>query len=150
MPMPQNFDVIITGGGVIGASIAWRLARNHLHVLLLDARTIGSEASSAAAGMLTPGGEFDQPLPARFRASQPRAISPISLRSLQADSGLPVEFRRANAIQIAFTPAELDSTLQRASLHRPRPSSAPLLPSSPPMPSAPSTTPTKPSSIPLA
>ena len=61
--MPDRFDVIIAGGGVIGASIAWRLARNHLRVLLLDAAKIGSEASSAAAGMLTPGGEFDQPSP---------------------------------------------------------------------------------------
>src|ERR1700722_5068276 len=54
--MPAEFDVLIAGGGVIGASIAWRLARNQVRVVLLDAAAkIGSEASSAAAGMLSPG-----------------------------------------------------------------------------------------------
>jgi glycine/D-amino acid oxidase-like deaminating enzyme len=35
--MPDRFDVIIAGG-VIGASIAWRLARNQVRVPLLARR----------------------------------------------------------------------------------------------------------------
>jgi hypothetical protein len=32
-----DYDIIIAGGGVIGASIVWRLARNHLRIIALPA-----------------------------------------------------------------------------------------------------------------
>jgi glycine oxidase len=116
--VPTDYDVVIAGGGVIGASIAWRLARNHLSVLLCDARAIGSEASSAGAGMLTPGGEFDQPSPLLDFAIGSLAQYDDFVTAIQADSGLPVEFRRTNAIQIALTAAELESFTQRAAFQR--------------------------------
>src|SRR6202453_3277892 len=104
-----DFDVIIAGGGVIGASIAWRLARNHRRVLLLDAAKIGSEASSAAAGMLSPGGEFDRPSPLLDFAIGSLAQYDDFVAAIQTDSGLPIEFRRSSAIPIALTPGELES-----------------------------------------
>jgi glycine oxidase len=113
-----NFDAIIAGGGVIGASIAWRLARNNLRVLLLDAATIGAEASSAAAGMLAPGGEFEQPSPMLDFALSSLAKYDDFVSALQADSGLLIELRHTGAVQIALTPAELESLAQRASLQR--------------------------------
>jgi glycine/D-amino acid oxidase-like deaminating enzyme len=102
--MSDHFDVIIAGGGVMGASIAWRLARNHLRVLLCDARTIGSEASSAAAGMLAPGGEFDDPSMLDL-ATRSLASYPDFIRSIEADSGLPIEFRQTSALEIVLTGA---------------------------------------------
>jgi glycine oxidase len=116
--VPTDFDVIIAGGGVIGASIAWRLARNHLRVLLSDARAIGSEASSAAAGMLAPGGEFDQPSPLLDFAVDSLARYQNFVAELEADSGLPIEFRRAAAVQIALTDSELESLTARAAFQR--------------------------------
>jgi glycine oxidase len=112
-----NFDVIIAGGGVIGASIAWRLARNHLRVLLLDAGKIGSEASSAAAGMLSPGGEFDQPALFDFAISSLAKYDEFAA-ALQADSGKCVELRHVGAVQIALTNAELESISARAASQR--------------------------------
>jgi len=112
--MPDRFDVIIAGGGVIGASIAWRLARNHRRVLLLDASRIGVEASSAAAGMLAPGGEFEEPSPLLTFATESLAKYDGFIAAIQADSGLPVEFRRTSAVQIALTSAESESLTQRA------------------------------------
>jgi glycine oxidase len=116
--MPDRYDVIIVGGGVIGASIAWRLARNHRRVLLLDAGKIGSEASSAAAGMLSPGGEFDQPSPLLDFAIGSLAQYDDFVAAIQNDSGLPIEFRRSSAIQIALTAAELESLTARAAMQR--------------------------------
>ena len=116
--MPDLYDVIIAGGGVIGASIAWRLARNHRRVLLLDAGKIGSEASSAAAGMLSPGGEFDQPSPLLDFAIGSLAKYDDFVAAIQTDSGLPIEFRRSTAIQIALTPGELQSLTARAAAQR--------------------------------
>jgi glycine oxidase len=113
-----DYDVIIAGGGVIGASIAWRLARNHLRVLLLDAAKIGSEASSAAAGMLTPGGEFDQPSPMLDFAIASLAQYDDFVDAIQADSGLPIDFHRKDAIQIALDNSELESLIARAAFQR--------------------------------
>jgi glycine oxidase len=113
-----DYDVIIAGGGVIGASIAWRLARHHLRVLLSDARAIGSEASSAAAGMLAPGGEFDQPSPMLDFAIGSLAQYDDFVDAIQSDSGLPVEFHRTGAIQIALTNSELESLTARAAFQR--------------------------------
>lgn len=116
--MLDRYDVIIAGGGVIGASIAWRLARNHRRVLLLDAAKIGSEASSAAAGMLAPGGEFDQPSPLLDFAISSLAKYDDFVNAVRADSGLPVEFHQTGAIQIALTSAELESLSRRATSQR--------------------------------
>jgi glycine oxidase len=113
-----DFDVIIAGGGVIGASIAWRLARNHLRVLLVDASKIGAEASSAAAGMLAPGGEFDQPSPLLDFAISSLGQYQNFVAEIETDSDLPIEFRRTGAIQIALTDSELTSLSQRAAFQR--------------------------------
>ena len=116
--MPDRFDVIIAGGGVIGASIAWRLARNQRRVLLLDAAKIGSEASSAAAGMLAPGGEFEHPSPLLDFALGSLAKYADFVAALQNDSGLPIELRHTGAVQIAITTGELRALSERAALQR--------------------------------
>jgi glycine oxidase len=116
--MPTVYDVIIAGGGIIGASIAWRLARERIRVLLLDAAKMGSEASSAAAGMLAPGGEFDQPSPLLDFAMDSLAQYDDFVAALQADSGLPIEFRHTSAVQIALTADELESLSRRAASQR--------------------------------
>ncbi|HEX5228601.1 MAG TPA: FAD-dependent oxidoreductase [Bryobacteraceae bacterium] len=122
--MPDSYDAIIIGGGVIGASIAWRLARGQHRVLLLDAAHVGAEASSAAAGMLTPGGEFDDPT-LRDMANRSLAIYPDFVRDLEADSGLSVDFRRTGTVELdvpprhgsrLLTPGELRNLLPLAPL----------------------------------
>ena len=154
--MAPDYDVIIAGGGVIGASIAWRLARNNRRVLLLDAAKIGSEASSAAAGMLTPGGEFDQPSPLLDFAIGSLAKYQDFVAALEADSGLRVEFRQmARSRSPSPTPSLNRSPgallfSERQAFHRrflPATNSAPWSRWSGPTLLAPSTTPTKPLSI---
>ena len=54
-------EVLIVGGGLIGSSIAWRLAQKGARVTIADAGNLGGEASPAGAGMLSPGAEFDKP-----------------------------------------------------------------------------------------
>ena len=54
----MDADVIVVGGGVIGAAIAWRAARSGLTVTLVDPGgddpRVGDKASLVAAGMLGP------------------------------------------------------------------------------------------------
>lgn len=97
--MPDQFDAIIAGAGIIGASLAWRLARQNFHVLLLDAGSVGAEASSAAAGMLAPGGEFDDPT-MRELANRSLAMYPDFVRELESDSGLSIEFRQTGTLEL--------------------------------------------------
>ncbi len=115
--MPDQFNVVVVGGGVIGACIAWRCACEGRRVLLLDARHVGSEASSAAAGMLAPGGEFDDPSMLDFGV---RSLAKYEefVTAVQADSGLSIEFRRTGAVQIAMTREELDVLADRAERQR--------------------------------
>ncbi len=82
--------VIIIGGGIIGASIAWRLARERADVLVLERARLGQEASWAAAGMIAPQAEaqasgvfFDLCLAARrvFDATIDRLVADARPRS---------------------------------------------------------------------
>ena len=48
----MSFEIAVVGGGVIGLSCAWKMAREGARVLLLERGVSGREASWAAAGIL--------------------------------------------------------------------------------------------------
>src|SRR4051812_19613507 len=50
--LPRSADVVVVGGGTIGAWTAWNLAEGGLDVVLLERETLGQGASSRAAGMV--------------------------------------------------------------------------------------------------
>ena len=108
------FDAIVAGAGIIGGSIAWRLAQAGLRVLLLDAGRMGEEASWAAAGMLAPGGEFEAPSRlASFALGSLRAY-PAFVEELESETGLPIDYRRLGAIEVASSEAEWHALQARA------------------------------------
>ncbi len=83
----------ILGAGLIGSSIAWRLAQSGVHVDLSDSGTFGAETSSAGAGMLTPGGEFDQPSRWLDLGVESMRMYPAFVDELHSESGLPIDFK---------------------------------------------------------
>jgi glycine oxidase len=108
------FDAIVAGAGIIGGSISWRLAQAGLRVLLLDAGRMGEEASWAGAGMLAPGGEFEVPSPlARFAIQSLRSY-PTFVAELESETGLPIDYRRLGAIEVAGSEAEWRALQERA------------------------------------
>jgi len=52
--MRSQSDVVIVGGGIIGSSIAYRLASEGMGVTVLERDSVGSHASGFALGLLNP------------------------------------------------------------------------------------------------
>jgi len=94
-------DVVVVGAGLQGASVALRLARAGRSVLVLERSVPGAEASSAAAGILSPGVEAAElgPFHALCRASLDRY--PAWVAEVEATSGMAVGFRALGTLEIA-------------------------------------------------
>ena len=110
---PDVTDVIIIGGGIIGGSIAWRLAQAGAAVTLVDAGALGGESSWAGAGMLAPGGE----LVTRSRWAEftleSLARYPAFVEELESETGVRIDYRRCGAIELARTEAEWQDLMSR-------------------------------------
>ena len=52
--MQEKYDVVVAGGGVVGLSVAWRLAELGLQTVLVHDSAARTPASWVAAGMLAP------------------------------------------------------------------------------------------------
>jgi glycine oxidase len=101
MEMETNMaDVAIIGAGLIGASIAWRLAQAGRQVTLFDAGKLGGEASSAGAGMLSPGGEFDEPSVWLDLGMKSMRLYPAFVEELSIESGMPIDFRICGCLYV--------------------------------------------------
>lgn len=105
---------MIIGAGIIGSSIAWRLAQAGARVRLVDAGTLGGEASSAGAGMLAPGGEFDRDSHWARMALQSLRMYPAFVHDLEAESGIRIDFGICGALDVACSADELANATDRA------------------------------------
>ena len=94
----KTYDVVIVGGGIIGGSIAFDLARRNLRVAVLDRQELMQEASWAAAGMLSPAPHdpADIPLIPLGRASL--AMYPKFVNAVEDASGLRTGYRTGGAV----------------------------------------------------
>ncbi|MCT1549640.1 NAD(P)/FAD-dependent oxidoreductase [Brevibacterium casei] len=63
--MLSTADVVVVGGGLIGAATALHLAKTGVSAVVID-RKFASRASNAAAGMITPACEYDEWMPRDF------------------------------------------------------------------------------------
>ncbi len=96
-------DVLIIGGGIIGASIAFRLAHAHLKVTVLDRGEPGAEATAAAAGMLAPQGEMVEPKEFSDLCFASRDLYPRFVAEVEEMSGQRVGYRRDGSLLVALT-----------------------------------------------
>ncbi|MBD8005395.1 glycine oxidase ThiO [Bacillus norwichensis] len=103
----KTYDHIIIGGGVIGCSIAYRLAKEGLSVAIFDAGKAG-KASMAAGGMLGAQNEFERENPLLKMALESRMMFPTLRDELLFETGIDIELRTAGLIKTAATESERD------------------------------------------
>ena len=96
-------EIVIVGGGVIGLSIAYALAREGVRSTLLDKTEVGRGASWAGAGLI--------PSPATRTSKSPMVelrnwstrLYPEWSQALRDETGIDNGFRRCGGLDVAFT-----------------------------------------------
>jgi glycine oxidase len=101
--MKSDSDILIIGGGVIGCSIAWRLAQQGAKVTVIERNEPGREASWAAAGMLAPQSEAAHGLQGAMDelCYASRVLYPDFVKELEEASGVKIGYRTAGSIYTA-------------------------------------------------
>jgi glycine oxidase len=108
-----NSDIIIVGGGVIGLSIAYVLAREGVRATLLDRREFGREASWAGAGLIPPHTERLTVHPTVDLRSWSAVLYPEWSAALAEETGIDNGYRRTGGVDVARTSRE-DQELRTA------------------------------------
>ncbi|HXJ95742.1 MAG TPA: glycine oxidase ThiO [Terriglobia bacterium] len=98
----RNPDVVVIGGGIVGSSIAVRLAEVGLKVSVYDRGEPGGEASSAAAGMIAPQGEKTESEAFSALSWESHSLYPEFVSEIEDVSGQDVGYRRDGTLLVAL------------------------------------------------
>lgn len=110
--MPSRADVVIVGGGVIGCSIAWHLAKLGItDVVLLERRQLTCGTTWHAAGLI------GQLRATRNLTTLARYTTEL-LGTLERETGQSTGFRQNGSISVALTGARLEELKRQASMAR--------------------------------
>lgn len=97
--MATHPDVLVLGGGVVGLTTAYRLARDGVRVEVIDKGEFGSEASWAGAGIIPPGNPERAAAPYdRLRALSSR-LFPRLTEELREATGIDNGYRVCGGIE---------------------------------------------------
>ncbi len=97
--MIDSREVVIVGGGVIGAAVAYFLAKRGISCSLLDKGRIGGESSNAASGILSSSpGESQYSRLAQRSLSLFHELTPV----IREESGIDIEFAECGDITLAM------------------------------------------------
>ncbi len=102
--LPVRADVIIVGGGIIGLSIAWRLALLGQKVVVVEKARIGSGASLAATGMLAAAAEYEAggEILIAFALESQRRWETFATE-LEQGSGMDLDFDKSGTLLVSLT-----------------------------------------------
>ena len=111
--MNQTTDVVIVGGGVIGCAIAYYLRKLDVEVTIVDKGEIGTQASSAAAGLLAPLGSLSGPGPFADLLLASWSMFPSLIAELEDASGVHLEYEQTGSLRIVRNPKNTGNLRKR-------------------------------------
>ncbi|HVA83561.1 MAG TPA: glycine oxidase ThiO [Candidatus Binataceae bacterium] len=114
----DELKAIVIGGGIIGCSVAWRLAAEGIATTVLERGRMGQEASWAAAGMIAPQAEADGPGPFFDFCLKAREAFEAIVDRLVRDGGVDPEYDRAGILYVALDADERVQLERRARWQR--------------------------------
>lgn len=111
-------DVVIVGGGVMGTSTAYQMAKKGLDVVLCEMRNLASGASGRCGGMITHcyGRELNIELSGE-RLKFTRANTEM-LKQFQQELDIDYEFRQIGSLDVATTEEELEVITRLVEIQR--------------------------------
>ena len=107
--MPKTTDVAIVGGGVIGCSIAYHLAKQGIKSTVFEQRRFGSGASGATAGVVGPLWHISPSDEATFALGLKSLDMFPHLAAELSEAGIDPELRQYGILWMALTPEEVQS-----------------------------------------
>jgi len=111
--LPNNAKVVIIGGGVIGCSIAYHLAKlGWKDIVLIERSQLTAGTTWHAAGLVESGGFFDETTVGM--ASYTLAL----YESLEEETGLSTGFKAVGHLQYATTPSRVEELRRVAAFDR--------------------------------
>jgi glycine oxidase len=114
----SELKAIVIGGGIIGCSVAWRLAAEGVATTVLERGRVGQEASWAAAGMIAPQAEAEGPGPFFDFCMKARDAFDAIVDRLVRDGGIDPEYDRAGILYVALDADERAQLERRARWQR--------------------------------
>lgn len=98
--MTRTADVVVIGGGVIGSAIAWNLAAQQQHTILVEKNQPGKEASSAAAGILAVASGRSKRGPMYQLKSASQKLYPALVQELEERTGIDIEYQYVGVLDL--------------------------------------------------
>jgi len=112
MSLPRTADVVIVGGGVVGCSIAYHLARRGVpRVLVLEREAVGSGTTSKAAGGIR--GQFPTETEIRFSLESIRVFE-----RFEEEFGVDPGYRKIGYLFLIAEARDLEGFETRVALQR--------------------------------
>jgi glycine oxidase len=111
-------DVLVIGGGVIGLSLAWDLAKHGRSVHVIDQAEPGREASWAGAGILPPAKANPSQHPYEQLRGLACELHPQWAKDLKSLTGIDTGYRQCGSLHLARTLGEAAALAAWAALLR--------------------------------
>lgn len=111
-------DVVVIGGGIIGAACAHRLASHGLAAMILESGPEPGSATGAAAGMLATFAEADPDDPMFALSVRARDLYAELVPTLEEETGLDIAYRTNGILQLALDEDDITRLREAVSVQR--------------------------------
>lgn len=109
----HSFDVVVVGGGVIGCSTAFHLARKGAKVMVVEKQSLGGHSLTLTAGILAAQMEADAPDAFLELRRASRALFPHLVDEIIELSGIDPEFEASGVWHAAASEEDKKSLLEK-------------------------------------